>query len=210
MPNWCSNYIVISGDVDKISLLKNILEDVPKTNVDDCIVFTTLVGKEPTITTEEYEKGGWFNSNVDWFGTKWDVSYSDCQFEFNDDNIIMMPMTAWSPPVRFVSNLCKMYGVTAVMDYDEGGCDFCGKAIIDIDGEVDEEDYGYNSVSDLSGIISDSVDYKEMKKKGSYVYYTYEFNLNNTTKLITERCAYISDGSESHSQEVNFVEYIKD
>jgi hypothetical protein len=37
-----------------------------------------------------------------------------------------------------------MYGVTAVMDYDEGGCDFCGRAIIDIDGEVDEEDYGFN------------------------------------------------------------------
>jgi hypothetical protein len=73
-----------------------------------------------------------------------------------------------------------------------------------------EEDYGYDTVSDLSGIISDSVDYNKMKKKGSYVYYTYEFNLNNTTKLITERCAYISDGSESHSQEVNFVEYIKD
>jgi len=137
MPNWCSNYIVISGDVDKISLLKNILEDVPKSKEDDSIVFTTLIGKEPTITTEDYEKGGWFNSNVDWFGTKWDVSYSDCQFEFGDDNIIMMPMTAWSPPVRFVSNLCKMYGVTAVMDYDEGGCDFCGRANIDIDGEVD-------------------------------------------------------------------------
>ena len=144
MPNWCSNYIVISGDEDKISLLKNILEDVPKSKPDDCIVFTTLVGKEPTITTEDYEKGGWFDSNVNWFGTKWDVSYSDCQFEFNDDHIIMMPMTAWSPPVNFVSNLCKMYGVTAVMDYDEGGCDFCGRANIDIDGEIDEEDYGFN------------------------------------------------------------------
>jgi hypothetical protein len=144
MPNWCSNYIVISGDVDKISLLKNILEDVPKSKEDDSIVFTTLIGKEPTISTEDYEKGGWFNSNVDWFGTKWDVSYSDCQFEFNDDHIIMMPMTAWSPPVRFVSNLCKMYGVTAVMDYDEGGCDFCGRANIDIDGEVDEDDYGFD------------------------------------------------------------------
>jgi hypothetical protein len=144
MPNWCSNYIVISGDVDKISLLKNILEDVPKSKEDDTIVFTTLIGKEPEISTEEYEKGGWFDSNVNWFGTKWDVSYSDCQFEFNDDHIIMMPMTAWSPPVNFVSNLCKMYGVTAVMDYDEGGCDFCGRATIDIDGEVDEEDYGYN------------------------------------------------------------------
>ena len=53
-------------------------------------------------------------------------------------------MTAWSPPVNFVSNLCKMYGVTAVMDYDEGGCDFCGRATIDIDGEIDEVDYGFN------------------------------------------------------------------
>ena len=144
MPNWCSNYIVISGDVDKISLLKNILEDVPKTNVDDCIVFTTLIGKEPTITTEEYEKGGWYNSNRNWFGTKWDVSYSDCQFEFGDDSITMMPMTAWSPPIGFVSNLCKMYGVTAVMDYDEGGCDFCGRTIVHIDGDIEEEDYGFN------------------------------------------------------------------
>ena len=144
MPNWCSNYIVISGDVDKISLLKNILEDVPKNKPDDCIVFTTLIGKEPTISTEDYEKGGWFDSNVDWFGTKWDVSYNDSQFDFNNDHIIMMPMTAWSPPVRFVSNLCKMYGVTAVMDYDESGCDFCGRATIDINGEVDDEEYTFN------------------------------------------------------------------
>jgi len=144
MPNWCNNHIIISGDENKISLLKNILEDVPKTIGEETVVFKTLIGKEPTITTEDYEKGGWFNSNVDWFGTKWDVSYSDCQFDFNDDHIIMMPMTAWSPPVRFVSNLCKMYGVTAVMNYDERGCDFCGRATIDINGEVDDEEYKYN------------------------------------------------------------------
>jgi hypothetical protein len=144
MPNWCTNYIVISGDENKISLLKNILEDVPKTIGEETVVFKTLIGKEPTITTEDYEKGGWFDSNVNWFGTKWDVSYNDCQFDFNDDHIIMMPMTAWSPPVRFVSNLCKMYGLAAVMDYSEGGCNFCGRATIDINGEVDEEDYGFN------------------------------------------------------------------
>jgi hypothetical protein len=144
MPNWCTNYIVISGDENKISLLKNILEDVPKTIGEETVVFKTLIGKEPTITTEDYEKGGWFDSNVNWFGTKWDVSYNDCQFDFNDDHIIMMPMTAWSPPVRFVSNLCKMYGVTAVMNYDERGCDFCGRATIDINGEVDDEEYKYN------------------------------------------------------------------
>ena len=129
---------------NKISLLKNILEDVPKNKPDDCIIFTTLIGKEPTISTEDYEKGGWFDSNVNWFGTKWDVSYSECQFDFNDDHIVMMPSTAWSPPIYFVSNLCKMYGVTAVMDYDEGGCNFCGRATIDIDGGIEVEDYGYN------------------------------------------------------------------
>ena len=144
MPNWCTNYILIRGDENKISLLKNILEDVPKNKPDDCIVFTTLIGKEPTISTEDYEKGGWFDSNVNWFGTKWDVSYIECQFDFNDDHIVMMPSTAWSPPIYFVSNLCKMYGVTAVMDYDEGGCDFCGRTIVDIDGEIDEDDYGFN------------------------------------------------------------------
>ena len=142
MPNWCTNYILIRGDENKISLLKNILEDVPKNKPDDCIVFTTLIGKEPTISTEDYEKGGWFDSNVNWFGTKWDVSYSECQFDFNDDHIVMMPSTAWSPPIYFVSNLCKMYGVTAVMDYDEGGCNFCGRTIID--GGIEIEDYGYN------------------------------------------------------------------
>jgi len=144
MPNWCNNHIIISGDIFFLSLLKNILEDVPKTIGEETVVFKTLIGKEPTITTEDYEKGGWFDSNINWFGTKWDVSYNDCQFEFNDDHIIMMPQTAWSPPVRFVSNLCKMYGVTAVMNYDERGCDFCGRATIDINGEVDDEEYKYN------------------------------------------------------------------
>ena len=144
MPNWCNNHIIISGDIFFLSLLKNILEDVPKTIGEETVVFKTLIGKEPTITTEDYEKGGWFDSNINWFGTKWDVSYNDCQFDFNDDHIIMMPMTAWSPPVRFVSNLCKMYGLAAVMDYSESGCNFCGRATIDINGEVDDEEYKYN------------------------------------------------------------------
>jgi hypothetical protein len=129
MPNWCSNYIVISGDENKISQLKNIIEDVPKSKEDNRIIFESLIGEA---------------TSMDWFGTKWDVSYNDCQFDFNDDHIIMMPETAWSPPIGFVSNLCKMYGLAAVMDYSEGGCNFCGRATIDINGEVDDEEYKYN------------------------------------------------------------------
>ena len=138
MPNLCNNHIIISGNEKKILLLKNIIENDPKSKEDECIVFETLIGTEPE--PEEYEN----DSNVDWFGTKRDVSYNDCGFEFNDNHIIMTPLTAWSPPIGFVSNLCKMYGVTAVMDYDEGGCDFCGRATIDINGEVNEEEYTFN------------------------------------------------------------------
>ena len=136
MPNWCNNHIIISGNEKKMLLLKNIIENDPKSKKDECIVFETLIGTEPE--PEEYEN----DSNVDWFGTKRDVSYNDCGFEFNDNHIIMTPLTAWSPPIGFVSNLCKMYGVTAVMDYDEGGCNFCGRTIID--GGIEIEDYGYN------------------------------------------------------------------
>ena len=138
MPNWCNNHIIISGNEKKILLLKNIIENDPKSKEDECIVFETLIGTEPE--PEEYEN----DSNVDWFGTKRDVSYNDCGFEFNDNHIIMTPLTAWSPPIGFVSNLCKMYGVTAVMNYDERGSDICGRVTVDINGEIDHEEYKFN------------------------------------------------------------------
>ena len=80
------------------------------------------------------------NSIIEWG----DVSYSECEFEFNDDHIMMTSLTAWSPPIGFVSNLCKMYGLTAVMNYDERGSDICGRVTVDINGEIDHEEYGFN------------------------------------------------------------------
>jgi hypothetical protein len=38
-----------------------------------------------------------------------------------------------------------MYGVSGVITYDEGGCDFAGRTTIDNEGNiVEEEDYTYN------------------------------------------------------------------
>lgn len=75
---------------------------------------------------------------------EWDVSYNEFEFEFNNDHIVMTSLTAWAPPIGFVSNLCKVYGLSAVMNYDERGSDICGRATIDINGEVDDEEYKYN------------------------------------------------------------------
>jgi hypothetical protein len=78
------------------------------------------------------------------FNIEWDLSYNEFEFEFNNDHIVMTSLTAWSPPIGFVSNLCKVYGLTAVMNYDERGSDICGRVFVDVNGEIDHEEYKFN------------------------------------------------------------------
>ncbi len=143
MPNWCSNKIEITGTKEQIALLTKVLEDVPKSKPQECIVFESLIGREPDMSKDEYEQGGWYQSNIGWFGTKWDVSYDDCNFNFEEECITMYPDTAWSPPIGFGARLHEMYGVDVELYYEEPGCDFCGRTTIDKEGVMDEEDYSY-------------------------------------------------------------------
>lgn len=142
MPNWCSNSIIIKGTEEQITLLTRILNDVPKLEPQNRVVFESLIGRDPEMGKEEYEQGGWFNANSSWYGTKWDVSYDDCNFTFEKEYIYMYPDTAWSPPINFGVLLHKMYGVEVEMFYSEGGNDYCGKAYINEHGLL-EEDYDY-------------------------------------------------------------------
>ena len=142
MPNWCSNYITITGDEKSIGLVTRILEGIPLHERDNSNVFETLIGREPEINEENYNNGGWYDSNIGWFGTKWDVSYNECQFEFSENTIIMMPQTAWSPPIGFGVRLHEKYGVNVELQYEEPGSDFCGKTTIENQSLV-EEDYDF-------------------------------------------------------------------
>lgn len=145
MPNWCSNFIEIEGDKKTIQKLTRIIQSSNNPDDNSSGVFTSLIGKEPTITKEDYDKGEWFKSNTSWFGTKWDISYDECNFTFGDDTISFGCETAWSPPVQFLATLCKMYKVSAEITYEEGGSDFAGRTSLDDEGNiVEEEDYGYN------------------------------------------------------------------
>jgi hypothetical protein len=134
MPNWCSNEITITGDVTKIVQALESIENKEENNL-----FKTLID----IPQDEYEKD-WYNTNLKWFGTKWDVSYeeSDPQ-EIDDNGLVLTPNTAWSPPIEFCVNLAKKYGVEVDLYYYEAGMDFCGKAYINSDGTYSDEDYGY-------------------------------------------------------------------
>jgi hypothetical protein len=159
MPNWCWNEITISGDVTKIVESLESIENKEENNV-----FKTLID----VPKDEYEND-WYNTNLKYFGTKWDVSYGDCDpQEFDDECIVLTPSTAWSPPIEFCVNLAKKYGVEVEMYYHESGMDFCGKTYIKSDGEYTEEDYGY-----MEGIYNFDIDYFWMEIE-SYIEYAIE------------------------------------
>jgi len=91
-------------------------------------------------------KEKWYDTNIEWFGTKWDISYSEDMFTFTKDEINFSCETAWSPPIPFLQNLCEMYKVNANLFYSEGGVGFSGETTFNwVDGEleVNDDECGY-------------------------------------------------------------------
>ena len=144
MPNWCYNNISVSGSPKKIGRINAVI-DILKNSTDEekkNHLFKSLIGLPERTDLEEYNDQGWYATNVDWFGTKWDVGL-DFVAHQDTDHIELAGETAWSPPINFCIELAKQYGVEIEMYYEEPGCDFCGKTWIDSNGDHNEEDYGY-------------------------------------------------------------------
>lgn len=141
MPNWCSNEITITGDVTEIVKALESIDNKEENNV-----FKTLI--------DVPQNEDWYNTNIKYFGTKWDVSHEECDPQEFDGGLVLTPNTAWSPPIEFGINLAKKYGVEIEMYYYEAGNDFCGKTYIKPDGTSIEEGYEY-----MEGLYNFEVDY---------------------------------------------------
>ena len=145
MPNWCNNNITISGDESAIRTLTAVLKGL--TPQDD--VFKSLVGLPTHLTNEQYGKE-WYDTNISWFGTKWDISYEEHAFNFDKNEITFYCETAWSPPIPFMENLCKMYKVNGNLFYSEGGVGFAGETTFTwTDDELDVFDQEYEYLEGL-------------------------------------------------------------
>jgi len=126
MPNWCSNYLVVTGSADAI---RQINEAFQKENT-----FENLIGKDPSFAEED-----WYNHNCSHYGTKWDIGPIDTFYEDGDIELALTFDTAWSPCVPFVKALCEKYKVDAVLEYSESGCDFAGRATFEWEGKEEGE-----------------------------------------------------------------------
>lgn len=123
MPNWCSNELTIHGaDVPKI------IDIMQKSDN----VFESLIGNDPSVSKPIVD---WYNHNVNWFGTKWDVSHDQvCWVDTNDTTWLTVSFeTAWAPPIQFFETLCNKYNISsASLKYDECGMNFSG--VVNFDG----------------------------------------------------------------------------
>jgi hypothetical protein len=131
MPNWCGNVVEIKGDKEHLENLKNKIANGQNGST-NFMEYLIGLGDIP----ENYSEGGWYEHNIERFGTKWDFPFSDVVYHRNEDSISIDIGSAWSPITPFLSILCKIYNVTATILYDEPGCDFGGKAEIDTKGNI--------------------------------------------------------------------------
>ena len=141
MPNWCNNNIRIYGDEGTIRTLTAVLKGLKQEDK----VFESLIGLPTHLTTSQYDEN-WYDTNVNWFGTKWDISYDQHTFDYTKDDITFCCSTAWSPPIPFMENLCKMYQVNGHIYYSEGGIGFTGETTFTWqDGELDvfDQEFGF-------------------------------------------------------------------
>lgn len=95
----------------------------------DRSVFRNLIGLPEGVTQEEYNSN-WYDNNINWYGTKWDIEFEEDQWDLDDNTFISASFeTAWSPPCPFAETLLRKFtGITEItLLYDECGCDFAGK-----------------------------------------------------------------------------------
>ena len=139
MPNWCNNYIKINGNEGTIRTLTAVLKSLKSTDESEDAngVFRALIGLPQHMSDGDY-KEKWYDTNIEWFGTKWDISYEESSFNFSKDDINFSCETAWSPPIPFLQNLCEMYKVNATLFYSEGGVGFAGQTEFNwVQGELE-------------------------------------------------------------------------
>lgn len=171
MPNWCDNFVEITGNIS--GLKKDISAIEGEGNFFSSLVgngyvifeghdhvknipLYQVIGKVNGYTgewtenredaeremKEQYDKH-WYETNCEYWGTKWDISVEEAVNDIRDNEITLSFSSAWSPPINFCKLLSGKYGVDVSITYSECGCNFAGK-IMCREGEIiSEEDYEY-------------------------------------------------------------------
>ena len=158
MPNWCSNHIelthkdpaMISRAVDAIKRGELLNEFIPVPADLQIVAGRTGDPDENAriIATEELNRivhgySNWYDYCVNEWGTKWDISASEC--EHTEISLTASFDTAWAPPIAAMEKFIEL-GFEVKLYYYEPGMQFAG---IFEDGYDDYYEYGNMSSMDI-------------------------------------------------------------
>ena len=140
MPNWCYNYVTISGSNDGVRKIYSKLKSAEDLSNG---VFYETIGA-PNLKS----KDDWYQHNIEHYGTKWDVEIGDSNYELqtlHDKSIILTFAfdSAWSPPLQWCETLSSIYGVSVNITFSEPGSDFYGIHNYNCGEISDCEEYSY-------------------------------------------------------------------
>ena len=132
MANYCWNCVSFYGKTKQIKELVKRLksyEDFNYLNAWGDYV-CKIKNKNSPYNYEEDQRPYYF------YGTKW-WDFEIINEEKNE--ILIQGDSAWSPPIELVEKICKVYDLTAEIEYDEPGMDFAGISKFNKNGVIYEE-----------------------------------------------------------------------
>ncbi len=169
MPNWCDNFLTITGPEADIERLRN------ECFTDDNLDFEKVLPTPEFGPTDRYDsqklwfmpnhtaigEGCWYYWRVDHWGTKWEASES--QTDFAETQIETGFVTAWSPPIGIFDTLRGRYP-TLHFDarYFEIGNGFAGTYEHGVVTEFDHDDEEYRLIGESFG-----QDFEDEEDKGN-------------------------------------------
>lgn len=135
MPNYCENWVRISGDENTLQLF----ESQP---------FRLDLADAMPEGLQGYEGSQWIDA---YWGTRWIASLG--KDEEDDDDIRVERVTdgsiqaffisAWCPPIQFYNRLAEKYpSVRIEYEYTEWGVGFCGHGVGQRGGEPNHYNFG--------------------------------------------------------------------
>ena len=132
MPNWCNNWASFSHkDPKKFQELCNAIKDsklcsyiMPEPDYEKTVVMPTypeISGKEPVDPSS-----AWWDWRVQNWGTKWELDLQGLDIYEDENYVSIIFSSAWSPPIGIYDKAVEL-GFEVEAEYDESGCDFCGR-----------------------------------------------------------------------------------
>jgi hypothetical protein len=126
MPNWCNNFLKVSGDVHELNKFKELTLVKPEKGDDLNFTMEVLYPTPADLLAESGANPGWYSWRVDNWGTKWDVAES-CIGLNTDTYLEISYDTAWGPNSAFIQYAAKAFPTLSFsLAFEEPGMGFCG------------------------------------------------------------------------------------